>query len=104
MKWEKRTIGAMIHIYCRAHHGTSGELCQTCTGLLAYAEERIDRCPFGTAKPVCNRCTVHCYQPAMREQVRVVMRFAGPRMPMRHPVLALRHLVRSRFYRAGRSK
>jgi hypothetical protein len=47
-------------------------------------------------KPVCNQCAVHCYRPAMREQVRAVMRFAGPRMVWSHPVLAVRHLIRSR--------
>ena len=29
---------------------------------------------------------------AMRERVRVVMRYAGPRMLLRHPVLTLLHL------------
>lgn len=104
MHLEKRTIAAMIHMYCRARHGIRRGLCRECEELLAYAEERIDRCPFGIQKPVCNQCTVHCYKPAMREQARVVMRYAGPRMMMHHPVLAIRHMIRSRFYRAGRSK
>jgi hypothetical protein len=28
----------------------------------------------------------------MREQVRAIMRYAGPRMLLRHPVLALMHV------------
>jgi len=104
MNLEVRTVRAMIRIYCRAHHGASRRLCADCSGLLAYAEKRIEKCPFGTEKPVCNRCTVHCYNPQMREQVREVMRFAGPRMMLRHPVLALRHLIRSGLYSPGRSK
>ena len=94
----------MLHIYCRAQHGTAGELCQDCAGLLAYARERIAKCPFGIEKPVCNHCTVHCYKPVLREQIQNVMRFAGPRMPTRHPLLAIRHLWRSKRYRTGRSK
>ena len=97
----------MIRIYCRAHHGAAKDLCGDCAGLLSYAEGRIEKCPFGTDKPVCNQCTVHCYQPEMRERVRAVMRYAGPRMIGRHPLLAIRHLIRSRMnpvYSGGRSK
>ncbi len=36
---------------------------------------------------------MHCYRPEMRQRVRDVMIFAGPRMLLRHPVLALLHLV-----------
>ncbi len=94
----------MIGIYCRSHHGASKALCADCEGLLSYAEERISKCPFGVDKPVCNHCTVHCYKPAMREAIQRVMRYAGPRMLGRHPLLAIRHLIRSRRYSRGRSK
>lgn len=104
MKHEVRTIRAMIQLYCRDHHGSAKGLCPDCADLLSYAEQRIAKCPFGIRKPVCNQCTVHCYKPAMREQVQMVMRYAGPRMPLRHPMLALRHLIRSRLYISGRSK
>ncbi len=94
----------MIGIYCRAHHGAAGSLCADCIELLAYAGERIAKCPFGIDKPVCNHCTVHCYRPALREEIQRVMRYAGPRMLRRHPLLAIRHLIRSRRYASGRSK
>lgn len=94
---EKRTIRAMIGIYCRAHHEMRGELCASCEELLNYAICRLDRCPFGADKTTCARCPIHCYKPAMRERVRTVMRYAGPRMMIRHPILALRHLLDSRF-------
>lgn len=32
----------------------------------------------------------------MREKIRAVMRFSGPRMLLVHPVLAVRHLLESR--------
>jgi len=79
----------MIEVYCRGHHGRP--LCDHCTALLQYALCRLDRCPFGEAKPTCAKCPVHCYRPAMREQIRAVMRYAGPRMMYRHPWLAVRH-------------
>ena len=96
MKHEIRTVEVMIGMYCRAHHGDPGGLCADCADLLNYARQRIIACPFGTGKPVCNQCRVHCYQPAMRARITEVMRYAGPRMLRRHPVLALRHLFRSR--------
>jgi hypothetical protein len=93
---ERRTMAAMIAIYCRAHHVAAAEgraLCPDCAALLAYATARLERCPYGGAKPTCARCSVHCYATARRAQVRRVMRYAGPRMLARHPWLALRHLL-----------
>ncbi len=94
----------MIHLYCRAHHGVARGLCKECSLLLAYADQRIDQCPFGIRKPVCNKCTVHCYRADMRERIREVMRYAGPRIFFRHPILAIRHQIRSMRYSGKRSK
>ena len=94
-KTEVKTIAAMVRMYCRHHHGAE-PLCATCDELFAYARRRLERCVFGDAKPACAKCTVHCYNAAMREKVRVVMRWAGPRMLARHPVLAIRHLLAER--------
>lgn len=94
---EFRTIAAMLRMYCRAHHGARGRaLCPDCAALHDYAHRRLARCVFGEAKPTCATCTVHCYKPAMRNQVRRVMRWAGPRMLWRHPLLAIRHLIAER--------
>ncbi len=92
---EWQTIAAMVCCYCRDHHGTRAALCPECQGLLDYAAVRLERCRFGLEKPVCVKCPVHCYQPARREQVRAVMRYAGPRMLWQHPLLCLRHWLDS---------
>lgn len=93
---EKRTIELMIGMYCRAHcsdgHAETG-LCAHCSALLEYSLRRVEDCSFGERKPTCARCTVHCFRPEMRDQVRVVMRYSGPRMAYRHPYLAVRHLL-----------
>ncbi len=84
----------MLAIYCRDHHGPlSTGLCIECGALLAYAHRRLDVCPFQEAKPACNSCEVHCYSVPMRDRVKAVMRYAGPRMLLRHPVLSLFHLL-----------
>ena len=88
---EWKTIEAMICCYCRDRHDPASGLCAECQQLLDYAGLRLERCQFGTEKPTCANCSVHCYQRARREQVKVVMRYAGPRMLWRHPVLSLYH-------------
>ncbi len=95
-EWEKRIVSEMIALYCRKKHGTKGKLCPECAALLAYARKRSDGCPFMETKTFCSNCRVHCYQPEMREKIREVMRFSGPRMLFSHPVMALSHLVESR--------
>ena len=89
---EWKTVQAMVRIACRDLHGTRDGLCSGCEELRLYAERRLAKCPFAEEKPTCVKCPVHCYEAAMRERVRQVMRYAGPRMLLRHPVLALLHL------------
>jgi len=57
--------------------------------------ERIDECAFRAQKPACSKCSVHCYKPVMRERVRHVMRYAGPRMLVHHPILTILHYADS---------
>ena len=83
----------MLRIFCRDHHQTPAQLCVECLGLRDYAHRRLDACPFQANKPACNKCTVHCYAEKKRAQVKEVMRYAGPRMLLRHPVLAVLHLL-----------
>lgn len=85
------TLATMIGCYCQDHHNYFAGLCPECQGLLNYATVRLGHCHFGLEKPVCAKCPVHCYQRARREQIRAVMRYAGPRMMWRHPILSLRH-------------
>jgi hypothetical protein len=71
---EKVTIEKMISYYCKRKHKTSGAgLCEECTDLLAYAHGRLDN------------------KPSMRDIIRNVMRFSGPRMMIRSPIEWIRH-------------
>ena len=94
-QWEKELVSQMIAIYCRAQHGCK-TLCPDCAALDAYARQRSDKCPFMETKTFCSNCKVHCYKADMREKIRTVMRFSGPRMLMHHPVMALRHVIETR--------
>ena len=89
-----RTIEVMVELYCRGHdHAPRAPLCPDCSALFDYAARRLERCVFGDAKPTCTNCTVHCYSADMREKVRQIMKWSGPRMMWRHPVLAFFHIL-----------
>ena len=89
---EERMVSQMIELYCpKKHRGTC--LCRECSELRRYAHLRIEKCPFMETKTFCSTCKVHCYQPAMREKIRKVMRYSGPRMIFHHPFAAVHHVI-----------
>ncbi|MGO9614450.1 MAG: nitrous oxide-stimulated promoter family protein [Dissulfurispiraceae bacterium] len=90
---EEKTLLAMIRLYCRHTHSTTDKFCPDCVELMTYAAARLAHCPFQENKTTCVKCAVHCYKPVMRDKVRDVMRFSGPRMIYRHPVLAFFHFA-----------
>lgn len=93
---EKQILSLMIHIYCKKVHKSENELCSQCSELMEYAFARSDRCPFMESKTFCSNCKVHCYKPEMRERIRQVMRFSGPRMMLYYPITAVRHIIESK--------
>ena len=94
MKRERKTLEAMIRMYCGdLHEGGKTKLCPECSELVEYARARLAACPFQEGKTTCSKCPAHCYKPSMRERVRAVMRYAGPRMLYRHPVMAFFHYL-----------
>ena len=95
-KREKRMVSEMIALYCRKKHHTKDGLCPECAELEAYARMRSDKCPFMETKTFCSNCKVHCYKPEMREKIREVMRFSGPRMVFSHSVMAISHVIESK--------
>ncbi|MCG9695391.1 nitrous oxide-stimulated promoter family protein [Shewanella sp. Isolate11] len=99
LQQEFQTITAMVQIYCKDHCAAKGKLdqCQQCQAFLEYAHTRLDRCPYGQQKPTCNKCPVHCYKPELKAKAREIMIYAGPRMLLPHPIMAIRHLIAERF-------
>ena len=82
----------MIEIYCRGHSHAGLPVCERCEQVLRYAMECIEACPFGEeTKPVCGLCPTQCFDAARLAQFRRVMGYAGPRMLVSHPVLAVLH-------------
>ena len=97
LEWEKAVVRDMIHLYCTKKHGTdAGTLCAECQELLDYSHNRLDRCRYGEEKPTCRKCPTHCYRPAMREKIKDVMRFSGPRFFFRSPLRWIIHAIHDR--------
>ena len=105
---EAEMVSQMIALYCRGNHGgapraAGGDtapigrhevaLCEECVALRSYALARVERCPRMDTKTFCSACPTHCYKPAMREQIRAVMRWSGPRMLRYRPVKAMEHAI-----------
>lgn len=62
--------------------------------LIRYSSNKLDHCKFGNDKPFCSKCTVHCYSPEMREKIKMVMRYSGPRIIFYHPIVTLKHILK----------
>ncbi len=88
---ERKVVELMIKLYCKKKHKNK-ELCNDCNELLEYVNLRLSKCPFGDQKTFCSNCKIHCYKPIMREKIKEVMRFSGPRMLFYHPIIAIKHL------------
>ena len=93
---EKKTVKTMVRMFCKKKHKPEKDFCKHCLELIEYAENRLKYCRFGENKPVCEKCPIHCYKTDMREKVRKVMRYAGPRMIYSHPIMGFRHLFNKR--------
>lgn len=92
-EYDKRVITLMTQIYCNGLHcGVS--LCDDCRDFLAYAHRRIDRCPLGEKKASCRTCAIHCYTPEYRNRAKDIMRYAGPRMVFKHPLMTIVHFIK----------
>ena len=99
---EMKTISQMVALYCAENHGVDTRLtpayceelvCEECAMLDRYATERTRSCRQMETKTSCDECPYHCYKPEMRERIKQVMRFSGPRMITKHPIAAIRHLL-----------
>lgn len=92
---EKEIITLMIKLYCKKKHGSSnGELCNECRELEEYAYKRLTYCKFGNEKSSCKKCPIHCYKKDMKEKVKEVMRFSGPRILIYNPKEYIRHIFK----------
>lgn len=103
LQHEREVVRDMITLYCRKNHH-SKQLCDECRELADYADERTRKCPYMAEKKFCSLCKTHCYNPQMREKIRQVMRYAGPRMIFHHPIAAFHHLYYTQIEKLNSNK
>ncbi|MBI2831501.1 MAG: nitrous oxide-stimulated promoter family protein [Chloroflexi bacterium] len=89
------TVADFVAIFCKEKHDGAKEpfpikderlrevlekkdlvLCPECSKLLQHAVVKLLLCPQDP-KPMCKKCTIHCYAPWYRERIREVMKFSG---------------------------
>lgn len=92
---EKETIRKMFGAYCQSKHKTDAgkKLCPKCTALLATIMLKMNRCPYGITKPLCNKCDLQCFGPVQTKQFLEVMDSAQKKMFLKHPIMALKHKI-----------
>ena len=90
---EMQTVRKMIELYCR-HHLGQDTMPDEYQHLAEFACRRLDHCKYGEKKGACKNCPTHCYAPKEREQIRKIMRWAGPRMVFYSPRDAIRHIIK----------
>ncbi len=90
---EREIVKAMINLYCLKKHGCSEDLCKECFSLLQYSWRKLENCKYGNMKTSCNKCPIHCYNANMRQKIRDVMRFSGPRLLFYRPFDFFRHIL-----------
>jgi hypothetical protein len=90
---EKRMVDAMVHIYCKEHHGYTDVPCAKCFELGVYAKNRLENCRYQEKKPVCGRCGLTCYNAQKKDYAESIFNYAGPRMMFQHPLLGLHHFL-----------
>ena len=93
---EKKNIKKTFGVYCNKHHGTSNEkLCPKCTALLATVMTKMNRCPYGITKPICDRCEIMCFGKAQSKEFLKIMSNTSKGMILKHPMLAIKHKMAS---------
>ena len=91
---EKEIVELMIRLYCNKKHKCDCKLCDDCSELLYYAHKRLDYCKFGNNKTSCSKCKIHCYKKDMKEKIKAVMKFSGPRLIIYRPYEFIRHIFK----------
>ena len=105
--WEKQKelIPVMIRMYCHGNHHTKGKkMCASCQELTDYALFRLDKCPFKKNKSFCAFCSIKCYKPEYKAEIKKVMKYSGPRMFWTHPIFSMSHVVQMIKYKKAQKK
>lgn len=89
---EKENIRKTFGLYCNSNHGTTdNKLCPKCTALLTTVMIKIQRCPYGISKPICDACETPCFGEVPTKEFRNIMKSGQKKMLLSHPLMSIRH-------------
>ncbi len=92
---EKKAIRKAFGAYCHSHHNTSGKnMCSKCNALLMTVMVKIQRCPYGITKPVCQVCETPCFGAKQTQQFRTIMKGSQKKMFFFHPLIFMRQKLK----------
>lgn len=80
-------------------------LCENCARMALRAVRQTRHCPHMAYKTFCHECPRPCHKPD--PEIRDMMRFSGPRVLLRHPLMYfrfLKFLLRSKKHQASLRK
>lgn len=68
------------------------ELCPVCLAMVLRSEKKTQYCVHMPYKTLCHLCPRPCYTEKQMEEIRPMMRYSGPRLITKHPILTYRHM------------
>ncbi len=93
---EKANIKKTFAVYCHSNHNTPNDkLCPKCTALLATVMTKMNKCPYGITKPICDRCDRQCFGLTQNKEFNKIMNGTQKRMLLKHPVMTVKHKLAS---------
>ena len=70
-------------------------VCVVIAALLATVMTKMNRCPYGITKPICDRCDRPCFGTKQTHDFLQIMNSTSTSMFLRHPIMAFKHKLAS---------
>lgn len=96
---DRLTLEAIGSIYCRGNHAQRRKdeagMCPECREAIELTLAKAKSCPLGHSGN-CEDCAVHCQRGDAQKRIQQIMRYAAPRMAVRHPLMTFEYLKKKR--------
>lgn len=86
---------AIGSIYCCGNHDAAARgndiMCPECREAIEGTLQCAEACPHGH-EGNCQDCDTHCQRGEAQQNIKRIMRYAAPRMAIRHPLMTATYL------------
>ncbi len=91
---ERENIRKAFGAYCKANHESKdGKLCPKCTALLTTVMLKIQRCPYGIRKSVCETCETPCFGEEATKEFSKTMEGGRKKLLLSSPMMTVKHKI-----------